>query len=91
MTSSNNMTSILKNFISSNEFLPMPCCFDALSAKLIEQAGFKLTFILSIVLISWVTPSKAKNSVCNGTTNEFEDTKAITVSKLNDGGQSIRM
>ena len=45
MTSSNNMTSILKNFISSNEFLPMPCCFDALSAKLIEQAGFKLTFM----------------------------------------------
>ena len=45
MTSSNNMTSILKNFISLNEFLPMPCCFDALSAKLIEQAGFKLTFM----------------------------------------------
>jgi 2-methylisocitrate lyase-like PEP mutase family enzyme len=24
---------------------PMPCCFDALSARLVEQAGFRLTFM----------------------------------------------
>ena len=41
MTLSNNATSLLRNLITSGEFMPMPCCFDALSAKLIEQAGFK--------------------------------------------------
>ena len=25
--------------------MPMPCCFDALSAKMIEQAGFEVTFM----------------------------------------------
>ena len=59
------------------------------SIPLIFNSGFKLTFILSIVFISCVRPSKAKNSACNGTTSEFDETKAITVSKLSDGGQSI--
>jgi len=45
MTLSNNATSLLRNLITSGEFMPMPCCFDALSAKLIEQAGFQLTFM----------------------------------------------
>ena len=45
MNISNNATSFLRNLITSGEFLPMPCCFDALSAKLIEQAGFNLTFM----------------------------------------------
>ena len=45
MNISNNATSFLRNLIASGEFLPMPCCFDALSAKLIEQAGFNLTFM----------------------------------------------
>ena len=45
MNISNNATSFLRTLIASGEFLPMPCCFDALSAKLIEQAGFNLTFM----------------------------------------------
>ena len=45
MNISNNPTTILRTLIASGEFLPMPCCFDALSAKLIEQAGFNLTFM----------------------------------------------
>ena len=36
-------------------------------------------------------PSKAKNSVCKGTSNSSEATKDIVVSKLNEGGQSINM
>ena len=59
------------------------------SMPLIFNSGFRLTFIRSMVFISCVKPSKAKNSVCSGTNNEWEDTKAITVSKLSDGGQSI--
>ena len=35
----------LRELISSGVFLPMPCCFDALSGKMIEQAGFNLTFM----------------------------------------------
>ena len=35
----------LRKLINSGKFLPMPCCFDALSAKLIEQADFQLTFM----------------------------------------------
>ena len=35
----------LRKLINSGQFLPMPCCFDALSAKLIEQADFQLTFM----------------------------------------------
>ena len=36
---------ILRNLLQSNNFLPVPSCFDALSAKLIEQVGFKLMFM----------------------------------------------
>ena len=35
----------LRALIAQSELLKMPCCFDALSAKLIEQAGFDLTFL----------------------------------------------
>ena len=35
----------LRKLINSGQFLPMPCCFDALSAKLIEKADFQLTFM----------------------------------------------
>ena len=35
----------LRRLLKSGELLVMPCCYDALSAKLVEQAGFKLTFM----------------------------------------------
>ena len=35
----------LRALLASNTLNVMPCCFDALSAKLIEQAGFDLTFM----------------------------------------------
>ena len=44
---------------------------------------------LSMVFINWVSPSRAKNSVCRGTRSEFEQTSAITVRRLREGGQSI--
>ena len=36
---------ILRDLLKNNNFLPVPSCFDALSAKLIEQVGFKLMFM----------------------------------------------
>ena len=35
----------LRALLDSPDLLVMPCCFDALSAKLIERAGFHLTFM----------------------------------------------
>lgn len=41
----NPMAAELRRLIGSGRFIPMPCCFDALSAKMVEQAGFDLTFM----------------------------------------------
>ncbi|MBK0398880.1 isocitrate lyase/PEP mutase family protein [Limibaculum sp. M0105] len=35
----------LRALLAEGRLLTMPCCYDALSAKLIEQAGFDLTFM----------------------------------------------
>jgi len=35
----------LRELLKAPEFLIMPCCFDPLSARLIEQAGYPLTFM----------------------------------------------
>ncbi len=35
----------LREHLASAEFLTMPCCFDALSARLVEEAGFPLSFM----------------------------------------------
>ncbi|MCK9294594.1 MAG: isocitrate lyase/PEP mutase family protein [Desulfobulbaceae bacterium] len=35
----------LEKLLSSPQLLVMPCCYDALTASLIEQAGFPLTFM----------------------------------------------
>lgn len=35
----------LRVLLSQGELIKMPCCFDALSAKLVERAGFDLTFL----------------------------------------------
>lgn len=35
----------LRALLARDQLLTMPCCYDALSAKLIEQAGFELTFM----------------------------------------------
>lgn len=45
MSHPNKMASRLRGKITNGDFMPMPCCFDALSAKMIEQAGFEVTFM----------------------------------------------
>jgi len=37
--------STLRALLAEPRLLPMPCCFDALSARLVERAGFPLTFM----------------------------------------------
>ena len=41
----NKMAETLRQTIALGKFLPMPSCFDGLSAKLIEQEGFDLSFM----------------------------------------------
>lgn len=43
--SSNESSTRLRQLLQGPDLLLMPCCFDALSARLIEQAGFPLTFM----------------------------------------------
>ena len=45
MSNPNKMAARLREKIANGDFMPMPCCFDALSAKMIEQAGFGVTFM----------------------------------------------
>jgi len=45
MSNPNQMANKLREKIAKGDFMPMPCCFDALSAKMIEQAGFGVTFM----------------------------------------------
>lgn len=42
---STSNTQQLQNLLDQPGFLQMPCCYDALSAKLIQDAGFPLTFM----------------------------------------------
>lgn len=41
----NDPAQSLRELLSQPDLIVMPCCFDALSARLIEQAGFPLTFM----------------------------------------------
>jgi 2-methylisocitrate lyase-like PEP mutase family enzyme len=41
----NGTAQSLRRLLEGPDLLLMPCCFDALSARLIEQAGFPLTFM----------------------------------------------
>jgi len=45
MAIANHMADALRERIKTGAFIAMPSCFDALSAKMIEQAGFSVTFM----------------------------------------------
>lgn len=45
MTHPNPRADHLRALLAQNQLLVAPCCYDALSAKLIEQAGFQMTFL----------------------------------------------
>jgi 2-methylisocitrate lyase-like PEP mutase family enzyme len=45
MSKQSQVTARLRQLLQSTEFILMPCCYDAFSARLIERAGFSLTFM----------------------------------------------
>ena len=45
MTDSTNPAARLRALLAEGRLIVMPCCFDALSARLIKAAGFPLTFM----------------------------------------------
>ncbi|MBK1721196.1 carboxyvinyl-carboxyphosphonate phosphorylmutase [Thiocystis violacea] len=65
----------LRRLLSSTELRIMPCCFDALSARLIERAGFPLTFMSGFAV------SAARLAL--------PDTGLISVTEMLDQGRNI--
>lgn len=65
----------LKDLLNGPDLLVMPCCYDALTAKLIEQAGFKLTFMSGFA----VSASRLA----------LPDTGLISYGEMLDQGQAI--
>ncbi len=47
-TCPNTMADRLRFLLTRGELITMPCCLDTLSARQVEQAGFKLTFLSGI-------------------------------------------
>ena len=45
MSQDKSSAASLRNLLNNPDFLTMPCCYDALTAKLIQDAGFPLTFM----------------------------------------------
>ena len=50
-------TKVLRELLKTNKFLPVPSCYDALSAKLIEQSGFDLMFSKNLTGIVAALPT----------------------------------
>lgn len=65
----------LRLLLQSDDFLMMPCCFDGMSARLVERAGYPLTFM------SGFSVSAARNAL--------PDTGLLSYGEMIDQGQSI--
>lgn len=65
----------LRALLAGDGCLTMPCCYDALSARLIEQAGFPLSFMSGFAVAA--------------TRLAVPDTGLITVSEMLDQGRAI--
>ncbi len=65
----------LRELLGAGRFYTMPCCFDALSARLIERAGFELTFMSGFAV------SAARLAL--------PDTGLISYGEMVDQGRSI--
>jgi 2-methylisocitrate lyase-like PEP mutase family enzyme len=71
----NDPAARLRTLLDRGDMLVMPCCFDALSARLIEQAGFPLTFMSGFAV-----------SACR---LALPDTGLISVTEMLDQGRAI--
>lgn len=65
----------LRNLLNVPDSLIMPCCFDAFSARLIEQAGFPLTFMSGFAV--------------SATRLALPDTGLISYAEMVDQGRNI--
>lgn len=65
----------LRNLLAQDRLHVMPCCFDALSARMIERAGFEITFMSGFAV------SAARLAV--------PDTGLISYGEMLDQGRSI--
>lgn len=65
----------LRTLLTAGDFLMMPCCFDGMSAKLVERAGYPLTFM------SGFSVSAARNAL--------PDTGLLSYGEMVDQGRSI--
>lgn len=65
----------LRQLLAGPDLLRMPCCFDALSARLIEQAGFPLTFMSGFAVVA------ARSAL--------PDTGLISYAEMLDQGRNI--
>jgi 2-methylisocitrate lyase-like PEP mutase family enzyme len=45
LSGQSNATARLRQLLEHPEFIVMPCCYDGISAKLIQQCGYSLTFM----------------------------------------------
>lgn len=68
-------TQRLRELLRGPELLLMPCCFDALSARLIERAGFPLTFMSGFAV--------------SATRLALPDTGLISYAEMLDQGRNI--
>lgn len=72
---SRSTTGRLRELLAGPDIVVMPCCFDALSARLIERAGFPLTFMSGFAV------SAARLAV--------PDTGLISFGEMVDAGRDI--
>ena len=45
VSASDKVSDLRRILFESDELTIMPCCYDGLTARLVEQSGFKLTFM----------------------------------------------
>jgi 2-methylisocitrate lyase-like PEP mutase family enzyme len=70
-----------------DSLLLMPCCFDGLSARLIEQAGFPLTFMsgFSVAATRWALPDTGLVTVTEMIDQARAITSAVSIPVIGDG------
>lgn len=83
----NTPTAILRSLLTSGELIVMPCCHDALSARLIERAGFKMTFMsgFAVSATRLAMPDTGLISFGEMVDQARNITQAVTIPVLADG------
>jgi len=81
-------TARLRTLLSDSDgLLLMPCCFDGLSARLIEQAGFPLTFMsgFSVAATRWALPDTGLVTATEMIDQARAITSAVSIPVIGDG------